>query len=289
MSSESNGHKPDSQSPGPRRDSGSRRARARPRRGEPCGTRWRRVHNLEALLRSTSVLYQDHPRPASRAAAPAPAVLREAFERARARETRRSREVGATAACASATSSELLDATALADDERDDLADARAPRSPDELEARRICSALLERARRARCRPSVSLRPRGARGRPPRRRRARARGSRALRRATPDAIVDADPYVLGLAARRCWWRRVRDGGGADVVRPRARARAAGATSPSSRRSGPDDARLDRRSVARPAVGAARPRSRRAAWPQQIGAMLELERARAPCSACRRTG
>ena len=178
MSSESNDHKPDSLEPGPTSSTSTRLSARAPSAWGAARDALAAVHNLDALLRSTSVLYRTirDLLPELRTSAD---VLRDAFERARSSEGAVA-DVGEYGVDRAAELASLLDATAIADEERDDLAD-RARTLADELEATADLLALLERAsdpvahRRER-------RPGRARGAAPLGQRAGARDRRPLRR-----------------------------------------------------------------------------------------------------------
>ena len=144
MSSENNGHKPDSQEPGPSSGTTSRLSARAPSAWGATRDALAAVHNLDALLRSGSVLYRTilDLLPELRAGA---GVLRDAFERARAGEGvtgQAARDVGEYGVDRVNELVRLLDATALAEEERDDLAD-RARTLADELEAAADLLALL--------------------------------------------------------------------------------------------------------------------------------------------------
>jgi len=193
MSSESNGRKPDSQEPGPSSGPGTRASARAPSAWGATRDALASVHNLEALLRSPSVLYRTirDLLPELRASA---GVLRETFGRASGGDEALA-GAGVYGLGRAEELERLLDATALADEERDDLAD-RAGVLADELEASADLLALLDRASdpvptevqielvlRGTARPSG-----GARGR-----------ELAVRfdAPSPDCTVYADPYVLG--------------------------------------------------------------------------------------------
>jgi hypothetical protein len=193
MSSESNGRKPDSQEPGPTSGMTSRHSVRAPSAWGATRDALAAVYNLEALLRSSTVLYPTilDLLPELRSSA---VVLRDAFDRARSAGTATG-EVGEFGAGRVDALMQLLDATALADDERDDLAD-RAHALADELEATADLLALLERAADPAptdvhvalvVRETVRL-SRGARGR-----------ELVVRfdEASPDDAIHADPYVVG--------------------------------------------------------------------------------------------
>ena len=143
MSSESNGHKPDSLVPGPTSSTSTRLSARAPSAWGATRDALAAVHNLDALLRSTNVLYRTIRGllPELRTSAD---VLREAFEWARSGEGA-VKEVGEYGVDRAAELVNLLEATATADEERDDLAN-RARALADELEATADLLALLERA-----------------------------------------------------------------------------------------------------------------------------------------------
>jgi hypothetical protein len=197
MSSESNGRKPDSQEPGPSSGTTSRLSARAPSAWGATRDALAAVHNLDALLRSGSVPHRTilDLLPELRTGA---GVLRDAFERARAGEApagQAARDVGTYGADRVDELGRLLDATALADEDRDDLAD-RARTLADELEAAADLLALLERAAdpvptdvhvdRV-VRETVRLSGTG-RGR---------ELSVKFDEAAPDCTVHADPYVVG--------------------------------------------------------------------------------------------
>ncbi|MGH7293500.1 MAG: hypothetical protein ACRELB_01140 [Polyangiaceae bacterium] len=193
MSSESNGHKPDSQEPGPSSGTATRQSGRAPSAWGATRDALAAVHNLEALLRSSSVLYRTirDLLPELQASA---GTLREAFERARALGGA-AHDVGLYGAGRVADLSRLLDAVALADEERDELAD-RTRRLADEIDATSELLGLLERASDpAPTEVSVdrvvreALRLAGS-----------GRGHELRLRfdeAAPDCAVVADPYLLG--------------------------------------------------------------------------------------------
>jgi hypothetical protein len=193
MSSESNGRRPDSQEPGPSSGTGTRASARAPSAWGATRDALAAVHNLEALLRSSNVLYRTirDLLPELRTGA---GVLRETFGRG----------CGAAGALGEASSyglgrveelDRLLEATAVADEERDDLAD-RSRTLADELEAAADLLALLDRAGDlAPTEVRVELVVRGT-ARPS----SGARGRELVLRVdapSPDCTVDADPYVLG--------------------------------------------------------------------------------------------
>lgn len=192
MSSDRRGTSPDSQEPGPPSGAGNRGSVRAPSAWGATRDALAAVHNLAALLRSSSVLYRTirDLLPELRVSA---AVLSEAF----------GRTSGAEGALGEASSygagrveelERLLEATALADEERHDLA-VRAKSLADELEASADLLALLDRASEpVATEVRVELIVNGI---------ARTSGSARGRELTvrlapsPDCTVDADPYVLG--------------------------------------------------------------------------------------------
>jgi hypothetical protein len=272
MSSESKGRKPDSQEPGPTSGTSTRLSARAPSAWGATRDALAAVYNLEALLRSSSVLYKTILDLLSELRSSA-AVLREAFDRTRATGAA-TEVVGEYGADRVDALVQLLDATALADDERDDLAD-RAHALADELEATADLLALLERATDpAPTDVNVALVVRET-----------ARLSRSARgreivvrldEASPDGTVHADPYVVGpllsllVAAVHA--------AGVDPLVVRARFEDAAATFVVEV-AGPGDA--GRAALAMrvlPAVPPATAAARQAA--AQIGAALELEPTRA---------
>jgi hypothetical protein len=193
MSSESNGHKPDSQEPGPSSGTASRQSGRAPAAWGATRDALAAVRNLEALLRSSSVLYRTirDLLPELRASAGA---LREAFEQAQSLAGA-GRQVGGYGVDRVSALERLLDAVGLGDEERDDLA-AQAHALADEIDATTDLAALLERAAEpAPTEVSVdrvlreALRLSGS-----------GRGQEITLRfdeAAPDCAVVADPYLLG--------------------------------------------------------------------------------------------
>jgi hypothetical protein len=193
MSSDSKGTRPDSQEPGPSSETGSRSSARAPSAWGATRDALAALHNLVALLRSGSVLYRTirDLLPELRASAGA---LRQTFEQARGAEG----ALGATGNYGADRVDELeqlLEATAQADEERDDLAD-RARTLADELEASADLVGLLERAGDpVPTEVSVELVVRGS-GRTS----GSARGREVPVRFDPpshDCTVNADPHVLG--------------------------------------------------------------------------------------------
>jgi hypothetical protein len=287
MASESNGRKPDSQEQGPvqvARAHSSPPSSSAPTSGTAARQSARApsawgatrdalasVYNLEALLRSGNVLYKTILDLLAELRSSA-AVLREAFERARS-SAMAAAEVGEYGAGRVEALVELLDATALADEERDDLAD-RAHALADELEATADLLALLERATEpAPTDVNVALVVRET-----------ARLSRSARgyevavrfdESTPDATVHADPYVVGpllslLAASV-------HAAGVDVVAVRARFENGAATFVVEAAVAGDAARPTLTMRVLPVVPPTAAAVRQAA--AQIGAVVELEPAR----------
>jgi hypothetical protein len=284
MSSESNGRKPDSLEPGPPSGTSSRVSARAPSAWGATRDALAAVHNLDALLRSGSVLYRTirDLLPELRTSA---GVLRDAFERARTVEAaagQAARDVGEYGGGRVDELVRLLDATALADEERDDLAD-RARTLADELESAADLLALLERASEPVptevnvdrvVRETVRLSGTG-RGR-----------ELAVKfdEASPDCTLHADPYVVGpllsllIAA-------VHAGCAADVV-VRARCNESHATFIIEALTPDDAAHATLAMRVLPAVPPTSLAARRVA--EQIGATLELDDRRAaltlPCSA-----
>ena len=144
MSSESNGQKPDSVEPGPSSGTSPRLSARAPSAWGPVRDALAALHNLGALLKGASVRYKVilDLLPELRACA---AVLGEVFERASAGADEATREVGEQGRQSVAQMVQLLDATALADEGREDLA-VRAKERADDLDAASEMLALLERA-----------------------------------------------------------------------------------------------------------------------------------------------
>jgi hypothetical protein len=272
MSSENNGHKPDSQEPGPSSGTTSRVSARAPSAWGATRDALAAVHNLDALLRSGSVLYRTilDLLPELRTGA---GVLREAFERAQTGDAaagQAARDVGEYGGDRVAELVRLLDATVLADEERDDLA-SRARALADELEAAADLLALLERASdpvptevnvdRV-VRETVRLSGTG-------------RGHELAVRfdeASPDCTLHADPYVVGPLLSLLI-SSVHAGGAADVV-VRARCTDSHATF-TIEAATPDDASHPTLAMrVLPAVPPTGGAARRVA--QQLGATLELD-------------
>ncbi|HEY8091710.1 MAG TPA: hypothetical protein VIF09_27790 [Polyangiaceae bacterium] len=211
MSSESNGHKPDSQEPGPSSGTGTRSSGRAPSAWGAARDALAALRNLDVLLRSSSVLYRTlrDLLPELKTSA---GVLREAFERAGGEAA--TKEVGEYGLDRVAAFVALLEAVGLADEEREELA-TRSRTLADEIEAATDLLALLERAGEpAPTEVSVDRVVRealrlsgGGRGR-----------DVALRfdEATPDCTVMADPFLLG-ALVSLLVAAVHDAGCAQVV------------------------------------------------------------------------
>lgn len=144
MSSESNGRKPDSVEPGPTSGTGSRLSARAPATWGPVRDALSSLHNLGALLKSTSVRYKviRDLLPELRSSA---AVLGEVFERAAGSSDEATANLGAHGRRSVDALVQLLDATHLAEEERDNLA-VRAKERADNLDAAAEMLALLERA-----------------------------------------------------------------------------------------------------------------------------------------------
>jgi hypothetical protein len=271
MSSESNGQKPDSQEPGPPSGTTPRLSARAPSAWGATRDALAAVHNLDALLRSGSVLYRTilDLLPELRAGA---GVLRDAFERARAGNAvtgGAARDAGDYGGGRVDELARLLDATALADEARDDLAD-RARTLADELEAAADLLALLERAGdpvptdvnvdRV-VRETVRLSGTG-------------RGHELAVKfdeASPDCTLHADPYVVGPLLSLLI-ASVHAGGAGDVV-VRARCTEDHATF-TIEAAGPDDAAHP--SLAMRVLPAVPPTGRAAhRVAEQLGATLDL--------------
>jgi hypothetical protein len=190
MSSESNGRKPDSEPVPP---TGRRLSARAPSAWGAARDALAAVHNLEALLRSSSVGYRTilDLLPELRASA---AVLREAFDAARSGEA-------ATAAVGDYGSvrvdefGRLLDATSTAAEDRGALA-YRAHLLANELESAADLLALLERAS-APVPTEVSI---NLIVRETARMSGTGRGRELIVRfdeASPDCVVTTDPYAVG--------------------------------------------------------------------------------------------
>ena len=194
MSSESNGHKPDSVDPGPSSGTSSRLSARAPAAWGPVRDALAALHNLGALLKSTSVRYKVilDLLPELRACA---GVLRDVFDQAAATTDEATREVGEQGQRSVTQLEQLMDATALADEERDDLA-GRAKEHVDDLDAAAEMLALLERAADP-VPTSVSIqlivRETGRLWGGGHRREVAVR----LDDAAADVTIEADPFVVG--------------------------------------------------------------------------------------------
>jgi hypothetical protein len=232
------------------------------------------LHNLDALLRSTNVLYKTirDLLPELRTSAGA---LREVFERAQASGDEVIVAVGDQGASRIQDLEKLLDATAMAEHERDDLA-KRARDLADELEAAADLLALIELAAE-RVATDVSLHlvvletGRLVGGNKGREVHARTDTTE------PDANVHADPLVLGQLLSLLVGH-VATASGAEVV-VRARVCTGGGGLITVEPATPDDATLEQTTLrVLPTLRATIRASRRVA--QQIGATLEVEPRRA---------
>src|SRR5579864_7596253 len=143
MSSESNGQKPDSLDPPPSSGPGRRMSARAPSAWGAARDALAAVHNLEALLRSTSVAYRTilDLLPELRTSVGA---LRDAFERARGGDAPTS-AVGDYGGVQVDELGRLLDATAAAQEDRDALA-TRANSLAALLEASADLLTMLERS-----------------------------------------------------------------------------------------------------------------------------------------------
>lgn len=270
MSSENNGRKPDSQEPGPISGASTRLSARAPSAWGAVRDALASLHNLDALLRSTNVLYKTirDLLPELRSSA---GVLRDAFERAQGTGDEATVAVGDQGVARILDLEKLLDATAMAEDEREDLA-RRARGLADELEAAADLLALIERAG-APVATDVSLHPivREA---------GRLAGSNKGREViarmdttSPDLNVHADPLVLGPLLALLVGHVATATGGDVVIRPRIRTGGAGsiAVEPAT----PADASLEVTTLrVLPTLPATLVAARRVA--EQIGAMLEVE-------------
>lgn len=193
MSSESNGNKPESGHPPPSGTSHRVSGRA-PSAWGPARDALAALHNLEALLRSTSVRY-----PVIRDLVPelrtSTAVLRDAFDRACVSSDTAAVEVGHHGLRGIRDLADLLDATATGDLERDDLS-VSARSLAEDLEASADLLALLDR--------SAELVPTAVGLRLVLRETGRLWGGARGRELTvhfaeepEELVLDADPYVLG--------------------------------------------------------------------------------------------
>jgi hypothetical protein len=271
MSSESNGQKPDSLEPPPPSGPGRRVSARAPSTWGAARDALAAVHNLEALLRSASVQYRTilDLLPELRTSA---SVLREAFAAALVGDAATA-AVGGYGGVRLDELGRLLDATAAAQDDRDELA-GRAHLLAGELEASADLLALLERASGP-VPTEVSLnlivRETG-------RMSATGRGHELVVRldeASPDCLVTTDPYVVGsllsLAVAQV------HGAGLDAIVVRARCSAPNATLLVEAASPADSALPVIAMRALPAVPPAEGAARRAT--EQIGALLLVEKVR----------
>jgi hypothetical protein len=274
MSSESNGRKPDSQEPSRLSGFSTRSSARAPSAWGAVRDALASLHNLDALLRSTNVLYRTirDLLPELRTSA---GVLREAFERAQASGDEVIVAVGDQGASRIEDLEKLLDATAMAEDERDDLAE-RARHLADELEAAADLLALIEAsAERVTTDVSLHLVVRET---------ARLVGGKKGRKLAahmdttePDANVHADPLVLG-GLLTLLVGHVATATGADVV-VRARVCTGGGGLITVEPATPEDASLERTTLrVLPTIRATIRASHRVA--QQIGTTLEVEPRRA---------
>jgi hypothetical protein len=274
MSSESNGRKPDSQEPSRLSGFSTRSSARAPSAWGPVRDALASLHNLDALLRSTNVLYRTirDLLPELRTSA---GVLREIFERAQASGDEVIVAVGDQGASRIVDLEKLLDATAMAEDERDDLA-KRARHLADELEAAAELLDLIERsAEPVTSDVSLHLVVRET---------ARLVGGNKGREVAahmdmtePDANVHADPHVLGLLLTLIVGH-VATASGTDVV-IRARVSTGGGGLITVEPATPDDAAFERTTLrVLPTLRATIRASRRVA--QQIGTTLEVEPRRA---------
>ncbi len=193
MSSESNGDKPDSVAAGPPSGVTNRTSGRAPSAWGAVRDALAAVHNLEALLRSSSVQSRTilDLLPELRTSA---GVLRAAFERSIGSDTTTS-QVGEYGRTTVDGFDALLDAIAAVPDERPGQAD-RAGAFADELEASADLLALLDRAS-APVATEVSL---NLVAREAGRMSGSARGHEMVIQfdeADPDCVVTTDPYVLG--------------------------------------------------------------------------------------------
>ena len=274
MSSESNGRKPDSQEPGRLSGFSTRSSARAPSPWGAVRDALASLHNLDALLRSTNVLYRTirDLLPELRTSA---GVLREIFERAQASGDEVIVAVGDQGASRIQDLEKLLDATAMAEDERDDLA-KRARHLADELEAAADLLALIERsAEPVTTDVSLHLVVRET---------ARLVGGNKGREVAahldttePDANMHADPLVLGELLTLLVGH-VATASGSDVV-IRARVCTGGGGLITVEPATPEDAALERTTLrVLPTLRATIRASRRVA--QQIGTTLEVEPRRA---------
>jgi hypothetical protein len=274
MSSESNGRKPESQQPERPSGVGTRLSARAPSAWGAVRDALASLHNLDALLRSTNVLYKTirDLLPELRVSA---GVLGEVFERAQASGDEVTVAVGDQGIARIEDLAKLLDATAMAEDERDDLA-KRARDLADELEAAADLLALIERAGEP-VATDVSLHlvvqetgrlVGGNKGRE-----VHAR----MDTTEPDANVHADPSLLSKLLTLLVGH-VATASGADVV-IRARVCTGGGGLITVEQASPADAALELTTLrVLPTLRATIRASRRVA--QQIGTTLEVEPRRA---------
>jgi hypothetical protein len=274
MSSESNGRKPESQEPGPPSGLTTKVSARAPSAWGAVRDALASLHNLDALLRSTNVLYKTirDLLPELRTSG---GVLREIFERAQGSEDEVTVAVGDQGASRIVDLEKLLDATAMAEDERDDLA-KRARDLADELEAAADLLALMERAGEpVRTDVSLHLIVREA---------GRLVGSNKGREVhahmettEPDANMHADPHLLSPLLTLLVGHVATASGGDVVIRARVSTGGGGLITVEP--AAPADAALERTTLrVLPTLRATVRASRRVA--QQIGATLEVEPRRA---------
>lgn len=274
MSSESNGRKPDSQEPGPISGASTRLSARAPSAWGAVRDALASLHNLDALLRSTNILYKTirDLLPELRTSA---GVLRDAFERAQASGDEATIAVGDQGVAGIRDLEKLLDATAMAEDEREGLA-RRARSLADELEASANLLGLIELAADP-VTTDVSLHPivREA-GRLANSNKGREVTAR-MDTTAPDLNVHVDPLVLGSLLALLVGHVATATDGDVVIRPRIRTGGAGsiAVEPATAADASLEVTTLRVLPTLPATVAA---ARRVA--QQIGAMLEVEPTRA---------
>jgi signal transduction histidine kinase len=270
MSSESNGRKPASQQPGPPSGTSTRLSARAPSAWGAARDALAAVHNLDALLRSTNVLYKTirDLLPELRASA---GVLGEVFERAQDSGDEVSVAVGDHGVARILDLSKLLDATAMAEEEREELA-KRARSLADELEAAADLLALIERAASP-VATDVSLHQvveetgRLAGGNKGREVVAR------IDTTNPDANLHTDPAVLGQLLTLLVGHVASASGGDVVIRPRVRT--GGAATISVEPATAADAALERTALrVLPTLAATVAAARRVA--EQIGGTLEVD-------------
>ncbi len=274
MSSESNGRKPDSQEPGPISGASTRLSARAPSAWGAVRDALASLHNLDALLRSTNILYKTirDLLPELRTSA---GVLRDAFERAQGSGDEATIAVGDQGVAGIRDLEKLLDATAMAEDEREGLA-RRARSLADELEASANLLGLIELAADP-VTTDVSLHPvvREA-GRLASSNKGREVTAR-MDTTAPDLNVHVDPLVLGSLLALLVGHVATATDGDVVIRPRIRTGGAGsiAVEPATAADASLEVTTLRVLPTLPATVAA---ARRVA--QQIGAMLEVEPTRA---------